>query len=39
MLAMMESMWRVSLLDIESTLRHVCNKARASPSIPSQPRL
>ena len=36
MLAMMESMWRVSLLDIESTLRHVCNKVLCTP--PAHPR-
>ena len=36
MLAMMESMWRVSLLDIESTLRHVCNKVPCTP--PAHPR-
>jgi len=32
MFIMMESMWRVSLLDIESTLRHVCNKVLADTS-------
>ena len=44
MLAMMESMWRVSLLDIESTLRHVCNKvltdsSSANPSPSPSPAL
>ena len=33
MLAMMESMWRVSLLDIESTLRHACNKVLSDQSV------
>jgi len=38
MLAMMESMWRVSLLDIESTLRHVCNKVLCTPPAHTRQR-
>lgn len=29
----MESMWRVALLDIEATLRHVCNKILSDSTV------
>ena len=32
MLLMLESMWRVSLIDIEATLRHACNKVLSDQS-------
>jgi len=32
MYLMLESMWRVSMLDIESTLRHACNKVLSDQS-------
>ena len=32
MYLMLESMWHVSLLDIEATLRHACNKVLADDS-------
>ena len=38
MFLMLESMWRVSLLDIESTLRHVCNKVLADKSTDKEGR-
>ena len=38
MLAMMESMWRVSLLDIEATLRHACNKVLSDQSVGKEAR-
>ena len=33
MALMLESMWRVSLLDIEATLRHACNKVLSDQSV------
>ena len=30
---MIEAMWRVSMLDIESTLRHACNKVLSDQSV------
>jgi hypothetical protein len=38
MLLMFESMWRVSLLDIESTLRHACNKVLSDLSVTKERR-
>lgn len=38
-LLMLESMWRVSLLDIESTLRHVCNKVLSDASTEAGERM
>ena len=35
---MLESMWRVSLLDIESTLRHACNKVLSDQSVTKEAR-
>ena len=32
LMLMLESMWRVSLLDIEATLRHACNKVLSDQS-------
>ena len=38
MLLMLESMWRVSMLDIESTLRHACNKVLSDQSVDKDAR-
>ena len=38
MLLMLESMWRVSLLDIEATLRHACNKLLSDMSSSKEAR-
>jgi hypothetical protein len=39
MLMMLEAAWRMSLLDIEGTLRHACNKGTPPPPpLPPQPR-
>jgi len=38
-LLMLESMWRVSLLDVESTLRHACNKVLADASSDGEVRM
>ena len=38
MFLMLESMWRVSLLDIESKLRHVCKKVLADKSTDKEGR-
>ena len=35
---MLESMWRVSLLDIEATLRHACNKVLSDQSVSKEAR-
>lgn len=37
-LLMLESMWRVSLLDIEATLRHACNKVLSDQSVSKEVR-
>ena len=37
-LLMLESMWRVSMLDIESTLRHACNKVLSDQSVDKDAR-
>jgi hypothetical protein len=38
MALMLESMWRVSLLDIEATLRHACNKVLSDQSVEKETR-
>ena len=38
MYLMLESMWRVSLLDIEATLRHACNKVLSDQSTTKEAR-
>ena len=37
-LLMLESMWRVSLLDIEATLRHACNKVLSDQCVDKEAR-
>ena len=38
MYLMLESMWRVSLLDIEATLRHACNKVLSDQCVDKEAR-